>query len=385
MKILILCDYYPIYLNEFYAKYPEMSALSFKEQQQKLFDDHFSWPSDLCRYLIQRGIDAECIIQNAEILQRQWALENGVEFSEDSHWEKTIVLGQLRFFKPDILVKINPDEGFNDLVKKAEDSFKKRIFYLGHRIPSRQCVEEADYILTAYPEKVFRIYPHIKNVANVYPVFCPDIVDGLSVTEKKYDVVFFGNISPQHKKRAEVLSHLVENGIDIKIFGKVSGSGIKAAFKKCVRSFIKGEFRKAFDCLVNDLFRSQYRKHIRTIKKVINPPVFGMECYRMLSQAHIGLNVHIDMAEGQFSGNIRMFETTGVGTCLLTEEMAGNPHFFEPDKEVLTFKSKEDLLTMLQQMDFKSERIQEIARAGQERTLRDHSTMRMCDQLMAVI
>ena len=43
-----------------------------------------------------------------------------------------------------------------------------------------------------------------------------------------------------------------------------------------------------------------------------------MDYYRKLAEAKIVLNVHIDSA-GDYSGNMRMFEATGVGTYLITD------------------------------------------------------------------
>jgi spore maturation protein CgeB len=70
---------------------------------------------------------------------------------------------------------------------------------------------------------------------------------------------------------------------------------------------------------------------------------------------------------------MRMFEATGVGSCLLTEHMDRMAELFEPDKEVVTYKSAEECVEKaLYLLDNRAERAA-IARAGQDKTLRDHN------------
>ena len=43
------------------------------------------------------------------------------------------------------------------------------------------------------------------------------------------------------------------------------------------------------------------------------------------------------------AGNIRLFESAGVETCVLTKYTEDLKNFFIPDEEIATFKSKEEL------------------------------------------
>ena len=48
MKILILWEHYPLYLDYFYSKHPRlMNKLNFIEIRNKLLDDHYCWDGDL--------------------------------------------------------------------------------------------------------------------------------------------------------------------------------------------------------------------------------------------------------------------------------------------------------------------------------------------------
>jgi spore maturation protein CgeB len=54
------------------------------------------------------------------------------------------------------------------------------------------------------------------------------------------------------------------------------------------------------------------------IRAIAQPPVFGLDLYRTLSQAKIILNGAIDMAGGD-RGNMRCFEAMGTGGLLLSD------------------------------------------------------------------
>jgi len=385
MKVLMLWDYYQIYLNYFYQKYPEVSGLSFEEHRQRIFDDHFGWPADLSLYMNQQGIETEFIIANAETLQKKWAKEQGFNSFNEHNWEKVIAHRQIRRFRPDILWKANPSDEFSSFLDDAEGYYKKIMFWLGHEVPRLDLLERADYLITPYPERIRKHYPQLKNLKSAHAGFSQTVLDHIGAVKKQYDIVFLGNITPEHQRRAEILAYLIQNGINLKVFGGMPGLGRKYMLKRGIGSLKSGEFGKGIKFLAKSFWGSSYKKNVETIKTVLKPAVFGMDYYRTLTQAHIGLNIHIDLAENQFSGNMRMFETTGVGTCLITEEVEANTEIFEPGKEIMTFNSKEHLLDLLQGIDFESQQIRDIAYAGQQRTLKEHSIKRMFENIRSVI
>ena len=76
----------------------------------------------------------------------------------------------------------------------------------------------------------------------------------------------------------------------------------------------------------------------------------------------------------KFSGNNRMYDVTGVGSCLITDKKITNNNLFEINKEIIEFNSKEDLLKILE--GAKSDnysKVEEIAKLGQEKTLSNYS------------
>jgi hypothetical protein len=98
---------------------------------------------------------------------------------------------------------------------------------------------------------------------------------------------------------------------------------------------------------------------------------WGLDMYEVLARSKIVINVHEDVAGGNVN-NMRLFEATGAGALLITDEGANLAELFEPGREVVTFTDADDLVAKARHhLGHEQERVA-IAAAGQERTLRDH-------------
>jgi len=86
----------------------------------------------------------------------------------------------------------------------------------------------------------------------------------------------------------------------------------------------------------------------------------------------VTLNSHIDISRGSAS-NMRLFEATGVGSCLLTDAKSNLQEMFVSDQEVVTYRSVDECLEKASYL-LEHEAVRAgIAAAGQRRTLADHT------------
>jgi spore maturation protein CgeB len=114
------------------------------------------------------------------------------------------------------------------------------------------------------------------------------------------------------------------------------------------------------------------------------PAVFGLAMYQTLRRSQVNYNIHGDIAPGSAS-NRRLFECTGVGSCLLTDYKANISTLFEPDREIVTFSSTEECIDKAKWLlDHPQER-RAIAQAGQRRTLAEHTFTQRAEQFDAII
>lgn len=387
MKVIMLTKYYPQYLEYFYNKHPESSGLPFQEHRQMIFDDHFSWPADLSLYMNTQGIETHFVIANAEALQKKWVKENNFKNYSYSGWEKEIVLKQIMDFKPDVLWIDAIFDYFGDFIKSALHYCKKVVVWVSCATPANLDVTGISVLITSQPDILEDKQHLFDKVVITYPGFNHTILNKLENVEKVHDLVFIGLVSPDHQRRAQVLAYLIENGIDIKIFGIFSGMrsfGVVNTIRQVAGHILKRrDIPEGIQFFRNGLLKSVYQKNLETIKTAYQGSLFGLDYYRALAAARIGINIHSDVS-GDHSDNMRMFETTGVGTCLLTNDSPTNGIIFQPEKEILTFKSEEHLLDILKNINFNSQKIQDIADAGQQKTLKDHSIERMFEDIREV-
>jgi spore maturation protein CgeB len=93
--------------------------------------------------------------------------------------------------------------------------------------------------------------------------------------------------------------------------------------------------------------------------------------YRVLQRSKITLNHHGDAPP--YASNMRLFEATGVGTMLITDWFDNLPELFEPEKEVVAFRSPEECIDKVRFYLAHDDARRRIAAAGQARCLREHT------------
>ena len=94
--------------------------------------------------------------------------------------------------------------------------------------------------------------------------------------------------------------------------------------------------------------------------------------FRQLRASRVALNTHIDISTHSAS-NMRLFEATGVGACLLTDWKENLCELFEPDAEVVAYRDAGGVRREGEVSARARVARREIAAAGQRRTLREHS------------
>ena len=105
-------------------------------------------------------------------------------------------------------------------------------------------------------------------------------------------------------------------------------------------------------------------------------PAWGYHMYEILNDSKMTLNHHGDVLP--YANNMRLFESTGTGTLLITDWKENLHEMFESGKEVVTYRTPEECAEKIQHyLTHEAER-QTIASAGQARTLRDHTYQRRC-------
>jgi spore maturation protein CgeB len=108
--------------------------------------------------------------------------------------------------------------------------------------------------------------------------------------------------------------------------------------------------------------------------------VYGLDMYQAIADSKGVLNVHADASTG-FASNMRLFETTGAGGCLLTDWKENLRELFEPDREILTYRSIEECAEKAAWLVAHPADAEAIGRAARARACKDHSFTRRAEEL----
>jgi len=96
------------------------------------------------------------------------------------------------------------------------------------------------------------------------------------------------------------------------------------------------------------------------------------------------LNIHADSSP-QFAFNMKLFETTGVGSCLLTDWKENINQLFEEDEEIVTYRSPEECVQKAKWLLANSRELGIIAKKGQQRTFASHLYEHRVPEFLSII
>jgi len=388
MKLLILSTLYPESINSFYAASPGAALQSFAEQRVALDYTALGW-SDYWSYaLTPLGYKVFEVFYNVENLQRAWAREHSVK-QYDSLDLKQIAILQIKYFLPDILMFDDPDESLLLQIRNEVPSIRLVLGWSGSAIPMTNAWKYMDLIISCAQESVEQLRSNGFPAKQLHHGFDPRVLGRISRLKKLYDFSFIGQIvrsSQFHLQREKLLKRLADQ-CGITIFTSSADFGWRDDVKTLLMVFAydtvcalraAGLPEEAVLALpfINKAAQWPLRPTRPTdpaLKPYMKPAVFGLEMLQVLSDSMITLNCHADSSP-RFASNMRLFEVTGVGTCMITDWKDNLVELFTPDTEVVTYKSVDECLEKVTWLlNHPCER-EAIARAGQARTLRDHTS-----------
>ncbi|OWY27293.1 CgeB family protein [Herbaspirillum robiniae] len=369
MRIALLDTYYPRFLAANYATHPELADKPFPEQRQNLLKQVFGTSDFYSRHLQAMGHDAQDLIVNCTPLQQTWARTHDVSYSALAlklpqrllrlpvigPWLSAlpglveIAVAQIKAMQPDVLYC--QDLWFLPPQKLAElRPFVKLIVgQIASPLPPEAYLKGYDLILTSFPHFVPRL--RAMGIASEYfrIGFDTRVLELLGTVERNIDASFVGGISRHHGKALPMLEYLARN-TPIEFFGYGAGSLAQAS---PVRARHHGE-------------------------------VWGLDMYRALARSRVTLNRHINVAENN-ANNMRLYEATGVGTLLITDHKDNLGELFEVGKEVVAYSTPTEAAELIRYYIAHPDEAAEIARAGQARTLREHTYQRRMEELVPIL
>lgn len=369
MKILVVDTYYPAFLASFYREKSELRTSNYQTQLSTLLDQCFGTSDFYSRHFNALGCEARDLIANCVPLQSAWAREASFRFSAlnlripprayripllgrllaDLPGLLDIAVAQVREFQPDVLYCQDLSFFPPKVLSKLKKEVKLVVGQIACPLPPDAFLAGYDLILSSFPHFVPRL--KARGIASEYfrIGFDTRVLEHLGDVAKDVDASFVGGISRHHGKAIPVLEYLALN-TPIQFFGYGAGS----------------------------LDRDS------PIVASHHGEVWGLDMYRALARSRLTLNRHINVAENN-ANNMRLYEATGVGSLLITDRKDNLHELFEVGKEVVAYSSKEEAAELINHYLAHPEEAEVIARAGQARTLNEHTYQRRMEELVPIL
>jgi spore maturation protein CgeB len=379
IKIIRASTYYPSALERFCTGNQELNDLSYLERYRFVMNECFA-QSDFWKKNLEetQQYEVQEVVLNADFLQKQWAKENNITFDQNN-WELDILKKQILYYKPDILIcfdlkHITPE--FRYAIKKILPELKLIISWDGALLHSLDRLKGSDVVLSCVPETVdFYNKNGIKSF--FYPhCFEPSVLDKISKKASLYDISFVGSIflnNDFHYSRFKAIQE-IDKEVDMKLWI----SSLTSPFKNfCLNSYYLLKKLR-----INDYFQ------MHKISGKSKGNIFGRDMYQVLSDSKVTLNFLLPDRNvyGTNSGaNMRLFEATGVGACLVSDREDIVRKYFEPDTEIITYKTTDECVEKVKYLLNNDKGREQISKAGQARVLKDHTYKKRLDDLMPEI
>jgi spore maturation protein CgeB len=394
LRLARLHTAYPDYLASFYAARPVLLRAGFAEQKAALDLDAFGWGDAWAAALAPLGYEVLEICANAEPLQRAWAREHAPHLAGGGL--EAIALAQLRDFAPEVLWFDHHDEALLDAVRVEVPSLRRALGWVGAHVPAARTWRGLDLVLSCSVPSVDALRARGVRAELLRHAFDERVIPRLGPPGERFDAVFVGQFDPDaptHALRERLVERLVAEA-GIAVFSPSGAPGAASRWRRRAHALawdalglgrrlgVPGAVLERLP-LIGRAAAWPARPRVAlpgALASVLRPPRFGLEMYRTLRDARIVLDVQGD-PERRDSSNMRLFEATGVGACLLTDRSARLSEMFEPEREVATYSSDDECVAKLRRLLANEAERDAIARAGEKRTRRDHTFARRAARL----
>ncbi len=341
MRFLQINTYYPAYLRDFYAARPHLLTADYNTQIEALLDDGFSESHIFSRSLRNHGFETFQIAINNPVSQNAWLRENGLPMKADHEHAQTTLL-QIEAFAPDIMYTTDVLSLSSALLRGLKTKPPVVAGWRGFPLPKNTDLSAYDLILTSF-DRVFEeaAAAGAKSVERFHPGFPENHPVANEPRTPKWDVVFSGSVTFEHKRRIDLLNHLAELSRDP------------------VAPFSFG------------VFMDDARALSPLVQSLAKPALWAHDMLRLLRAAKIVVNIDVD-SFGNQPPNMRLIEATGAGAFLLTPHHPQIGEFFEPGKEIETYRTMNELAAKIHYYLSDDTVREDIALQGQARCMKDH-------------
>jgi spore maturation protein CgeB len=426
----------------FESRFPQFELMQYEDKLSCFLSQGIMYSDSFSFFMSQLGHEITEIVWDCEVLQKSWAEENGLELQTDDCILE-IVLAQIRAIRPEVVylqgtelcipgrfVGERNEATFVSILKEQCPWIPLVAMFSGYPGDVRR-VKEVDLLFACSPAIVRNYKFDGKDCFLCYHGFDDRLLQGRTVADgdKKYPLTFVGstrapearywllrkmmerttlqlwiddsdersaiaNSSSSLEALAMNLHTMARNSIlrvlsifDTQTLRKLTKVNIGRKVRNLAELIIRERVVNGPDHIPKDLKRSnQMPKWVlrdRYPDRCFDM-VIGLEYFNVIRKSVMTLNQHTDNCLGS-AGNMRMFEATGIGACLLTDMTDNLGSMFRIGEEVLAYSTVKDAIDKANYFSKNPVECKEIAAGGQKRTLRDHTLSNRCQLIDEVL
>lgn len=370
MRILILDSDYPIFLEWWYNHNPDLATAPYETQHDRRMDTYFGAPACFLPDAFEKaGHVVELVYPNNELMQLAWGREHGIDLglgasvktqirrvtnlgrnairrlpvptkqlvgdrNRKPGWYYEILEEQIATIAPDVILNMGLAVE-TEFLDRVSDDTTTLVGTVGLPSLMERSFDIYDLVVSHIPGGAAQLR------ANGVPAVLMRHCFGTAVLEHLEDgpdipVSFIGSFTRKHDHRIALLERLCR-ALPMHVWGPTVETLPKYS-------------------PIRDAYQGQ---------------AWGVEMYQLVSQSRVTVNVHVDNVT--VPANIRLYEATGVGTCLVTDSQERLAEIFDPDVEVVTYSSADECIETIERLLDDDVARARIAKAGQERTLTEHT------------
>lgn len=421
-----------IHVAEYYRRH-NLQEFPYEIAFQKLCEKCLFVPGSWTSCMRELGNESFDVVPYFPLLQEHWAKENGVKYDSSSPKAGIdVFLAQIQKIKPDVI--FFQTGAFHSIPLKLVGELKHRFqflkymaIYWGDWRGDYSIFKDLDFAFCCNSDYQDKMLAAGISAYENHSYFDHIIFDEIKRDQYKKidDLIFIGNtgyLGPHHIERYENIKYLLENS-KLKCWATEKNAldeipSIPFSLKNETNKIVT-EVLSKLDTKVLNVFKNatnfkgsstklsrlidrvmeykkggqgyspregQWPKHYKALHRVFPDKCFAEfvdDYYGLLAGAKVVFNAHRD--EPADYSNIRIFEATGAGSCLITDKPDKVKKYFTPDEEILTYTTIEECVEKVDYVLENDKERESIAQKGQARTLKQYTIMDHCKKIHAVI
>lgn len=358
-KLMEVNSSYSLFLKDLYKDIDKEKSYS---ELMRLYFDSFYCESNYIEnyFLSELNMETDFVIYNNEIAQKKW----------DENPDKdlfSIFLRQIKAYAPDVLYVTDINMFNVQQLKIIKDSGKKNMKLVCYHFSFiTKSVQKSlpfyDLCFTGSIKASKEIFKYNKNVKVVRHAFETTILDKIKIESSVNKPAFIGSIfigNSFHTNRIDSLCMLKEAKVSFDFYGNIYGS-------------FDSRRQKVLSLFQPSSLMRRRKNTVEYLNQMKNSSKFGLEYYQTIGSYAMNINSHAPIA-GTGCGNQRMFEVTGIGSCLVTDYREENPLLFDVDNEIVVYRNNEELVEKLRYLIDNPKECERIAKNGQKKTLNNYT------------